>query len=70
MHDRIKLGTYSKLLVFSTINTLILKNEIDASKFEVILTAPTKKMHSECFSQLKIEDVASLEDVLHLMLIQ
>lgn len=61
------LTVFSKLLVFCAVNTLVEKHKLDISRFETIVTAGVLKMHPTD-SHLKTDDIVSLEDILHLMI--
>lgn len=67
--DSHELSVFSKLLCFCAVNTIVEKYAIDAARFETIVTEGVLKLHrGECL--LKVDDIVSLEDLLHLMLIE
>jgi D-alanyl-D-alanine carboxypeptidase len=67
--DSHHLNVFSKLLVFCAVNTLLEKHKVDSSRFETIATEGVLKMHKgDCL--LRPDDILSLEDLLHLMIME
>ena len=68
-HDSHELSSFSKLLVFCAVNTIIEKYHLDIARFETIVTEGVLKLHKHrCM--LAADDILSLEDLMHLMIMQ
>ena len=64
-----ELTVFSKLLVFCAVNTLVEKHKLDTNRFETIVTSGVLKLHPKpC--HLIADDIVSLEDMLHLMIME
>ena len=67
-HDPHELSAFSKLLVFCTINTIIINHKLDISRFQTIVTSSVLKLYKN--STLEEDDILTLEDLLHLMMME
>lgn len=67
-HDPHELSVFSKLLVFATINALLVKNKVDSSRFQTIVTPTVLKFYPRC--ALKVDDIVTLEHLIHLLLME
>ena len=66
-HDPHELSSFSKLLVFCTINTLVTKYKLDMSRFQTIVTSTVSKLFKN--SKVKEDDIITLDHLLCLMLV-